>query len=212
MSEYRTPRQLLSRLPLVISLLALVVALGGTAVAAGLAKNSVGTKHLKKNSVSAAKIKRGAVTSSQIRDRSVTERDLAAGVLPPAPTSASVHHVVEPGETMGAVTVAGLRFQPQCASFTSPSRVQAGVLVTSVGGGPDVSHSLSILAGGDAVRLVADGGDLLPVLATYTDEPSAKVVVAEGIVSAGPRPWVRVTIGLRAMRRCQVHLAAVPVG
>ena len=48
---------------LVISIVALIVALGGTSYAAfKLPNNSVGTKQLKKNAVTTAKIKNGAVT------------------------------------------------------------------------------------------------------------------------------------------------------
>jgi hypothetical protein len=55
-----------------ISCLALFVALGGLAVAAGLPKNSVGTKQLKRNSVTAIKIKDGAVSATKIRDGAVS--------------------------------------------------------------------------------------------------------------------------------------------
>ena len=51
----------------VMSCLALFVALGGLAVAAGLPKNSVGSKQLKANSVITGKIKNGAVTGAKIR-------------------------------------------------------------------------------------------------------------------------------------------------
>ncbi len=50
----------------VTSCLALFVALGGLAVAAGLPKNSVGSKQLKANSVITGKIKNGAVTGAKI--------------------------------------------------------------------------------------------------------------------------------------------------
>jgi hypothetical protein len=50
----------------VIASLALFVALGGVAVAAGLPRNSVGTKQLKRNAVTAAKLRKGAVTSAKI--------------------------------------------------------------------------------------------------------------------------------------------------
>lgn len=50
----------------VVACLALFIALGGAAVAAGLAKNSVGTKQLKANAVTAAKIKNGAVNSKKL--------------------------------------------------------------------------------------------------------------------------------------------------
>jgi hypothetical protein len=51
---------------LVVSLLALIVALGGTSYAAfKLPKNSVGSKQLKKNAVTTKKIKNGAVTAKK---------------------------------------------------------------------------------------------------------------------------------------------------
>ena len=50
----------------VTSCLALFVALGGFAVAAGLPKNSVGAKQLKNNAVTTAKIKQSAVTGAKI--------------------------------------------------------------------------------------------------------------------------------------------------
>ncbi len=49
---------------LVISVIALVVALGGVSYAAiNIPKNSVGSKQLKKNSVTTKKLKKKAVTS-----------------------------------------------------------------------------------------------------------------------------------------------------
>jgi hypothetical protein len=51
---------------LVVGLLALFVALGGTAYAIG--RNSVGTAQLKKNAVSTIKIRNGAVTAVKLRD------------------------------------------------------------------------------------------------------------------------------------------------
>ncbi len=52
----------------VMSSLAVVLVLGGgTALAAGLAKNSVGSKQLKKNAVTTAKIKKNAVTGAKVK-------------------------------------------------------------------------------------------------------------------------------------------------
>ncbi|MEX2108364.1 MAG: hypothetical protein WD827_05715 [Solirubrobacterales bacterium] len=50
----------------VIASLALFVALGGVAVAAGLPRNSVGPKQLKRGAVTAVKLRNGAVTSVKI--------------------------------------------------------------------------------------------------------------------------------------------------
>ena len=67
----------------VMSCLALFVALGGLAVAAGLPKNSVGSKQLKPNSVITGKIKNGAVTGAKVRTSTL-------GTVPSAATAQSL--------------------------------------------------------------------------------------------------------------------------
>jgi hypothetical protein len=67
----------------VIATIALFVALGGAAIAAGLPKNSVGTKQLKRGAVNAAKLKRGAVTAGKIRPRAVVAGKLGANAVLP---------------------------------------------------------------------------------------------------------------------------------
>lgn len=51
----------------IMSAVAVFIALGGIAVAAGLPKNSVGKKQLKNNAVTTAKIKKNAVTTPKIK-------------------------------------------------------------------------------------------------------------------------------------------------
>jgi hypothetical protein len=64
----------------VMSTIAVFLVLGGaTAVAAGLAKNSVGSKQLKKNAVTAVKIKSEAVTAPKIKAGAVDGGKLADG-------------------------------------------------------------------------------------------------------------------------------------
>jgi hypothetical protein len=66
----------------VMSSIAVFLVLGGaTALAAGLAKNSVGTKQLKKNAVTAKKIKKNAVTTPKIKNQAVTAPKLAPGAV-----------------------------------------------------------------------------------------------------------------------------------
>lgn len=66
----------------VMSSIAVFLILGGaTAIAAGLAKNSVGSKQLKKNAVTTAKIKNNAVTTEKIKDGAVTATKLGAGAV-----------------------------------------------------------------------------------------------------------------------------------
>jgi hypothetical protein len=66
-------------------LLALCVALTGTAYAATLPKDSVGTRQLRDGAVSAAKIKRNAVSSPKVRNRSLLAKDFKRGQLPRSP-------------------------------------------------------------------------------------------------------------------------------
>lgn len=67
---------------LVVSILALIVALGGTSYAAVTRpRDSVGTRQLKNGAVTGAKIKRGAVTGKAIKNGAVTGAKVAAGSL-----------------------------------------------------------------------------------------------------------------------------------
>jgi hypothetical protein len=73
----------------VMSSIAVFLVLGGaTALAAGLAKNSVGSKQLKKNAVTSAKIKNNAVTTSKIKNGAITGAKVNAGTLGTVPNAA----------------------------------------------------------------------------------------------------------------------------
>jgi hypothetical protein len=66
-----------------IATIALFVALGGAAVAAGLPKNSVGPKQLKRGAVTAKALRKAAVTSPKLAPKSVTVGKLGpSAVLP----------------------------------------------------------------------------------------------------------------------------------
>ncbi|HEY6729996.1 MAG TPA: hypothetical protein VI039_03115 [Solirubrobacterales bacterium] len=67
----------------VVATIALFVALGGAAVAAGLPKNSVGPNQLKPGAVSTAKLKRGAVTAGKIAPKAVVAGKLGANAVLP---------------------------------------------------------------------------------------------------------------------------------
>lgn len=72
----------------VMSSLAVFLVLGGgAALAAGLGKNTVGTKQLKKEAVNAAKIKAGAVNGSKVQDGSLTGSDLNLGTIGTVPSA-----------------------------------------------------------------------------------------------------------------------------
>ena len=111
----RTPRA--SGAPLyavvAISLLALLVAATTTAYAAGLARNTVGTKQLKKNAVTAKKIKKNAVTTPKIRKGAVTADRLKAGVVPPRTVHVARDLVVGPDELVVLIS-GGVQFEVAC--------------------------------------------------------------------------------------------------
>ena len=68
---------------MVVALIALFVALGGSTYAAViLPTNSVGTKQLKNGAVTASKIGKDAVTSTNVKDGSLLATDFRAGQLP----------------------------------------------------------------------------------------------------------------------------------
>jgi hypothetical protein len=82
-------RNVISRRPspaMMVSLLALFVALGGTSFAAvTLSKNSVRSKHIKNGQVKRADLARNAVTSVKVKNGSLLGRDFKAGQLPQGP-------------------------------------------------------------------------------------------------------------------------------
>jgi hypothetical protein len=75
-------RRYLSFENVLVTVVALVVLAGGTAIAASqLAKNSVGSKQLKANAVTAAKIKKNAVTAAKIKAGAVNGKKVKNGSL-----------------------------------------------------------------------------------------------------------------------------------
>jgi len=67
----------------VIATMALFIALGGVAVAAGLPRNSVGPKQLKRGAVTTAKLRKQAVTSGKLAPKSVINGKLAENSVGP---------------------------------------------------------------------------------------------------------------------------------
>jgi hypothetical protein len=73
---------------MVVAGAALLVALGGTSVAAvsQIPRGSVGAAQLKANAVTNPKLASNAVTSAEVRNRSLRRVDFAPGQLPAGPT------------------------------------------------------------------------------------------------------------------------------
>jgi hypothetical protein len=65
----------------VIASLALFIALGGAAIAAGLPRNSVGPKQLKRGAVTPVKIRKGAVIAGKLGPSAVTPGNIGNGAV-----------------------------------------------------------------------------------------------------------------------------------
>jgi hypothetical protein len=74
----------------VIASLALFIALGGAAVAAGLPKNSVGPNQLKKGAVTPKALRKAAVTSGKIAPKAVTAGKLGPNAVLPGNLGAGI--------------------------------------------------------------------------------------------------------------------------
>jgi hypothetical protein len=99
---------------MVVACVALLVALGGTSVAAvgQLGRNTVGTLQLKNSAVTNAKLRNNAVNSSKVAPRSLLRSDFAPGQLPAGPVGpqgpagpAGPAGAAGPAGVIGAITV-----------------------------------------------------------------------------------------------------------
>jgi hypothetical protein len=100
---------------MVVACIALIVALGGTSVAAVsqlVPRNSVGPRQLQFGAVTGPKIRANAVNSSKVANRSLLRVDFAPGQLPAGPTGpqgpagpAGAAGPAGPAGAIGAITV-----------------------------------------------------------------------------------------------------------
>lgn len=148
----RLPRPSLA---LVIALLALVVALGGTSYAAvSLAKDSVLSKHIKNGQVKTADLKADAVTGAKVKDGSLTVGDFSGVQLPAGPAGAAgaagpagpkgdtgAPGIPGPVNTVTVVTSSGAISPGSFGGATAqcPAGKQA------IGGGPDLENVLTMV-------------------------------------------------------------------
>lgn len=127
----------------VVALLALFVALGGSAYAATqLPKNSVGPKQLKKNAVTTAKIKKGAVTGAKI----------ALKTLGVVPSATNADHATSADTANTAKTASSSNTANTANSATSAGHASTvdGLLIfptKRVNAAPDLASSQKIELG-----------------------------------------------------------------
>jgi hypothetical protein len=152
---------------LVVSILALIVALGGTSYAAVTRPhNSVGTKQLKNGAVTGAKIKSGAVTSKAIKNGAVSGAKVAAGsltgrqinasTLGPVPnaTHASTADNATHASTADNATHASTADNATHASTADNASALGGLTANQFvqGGGVDVSGRVTLIEGGGGLQ------------------------------------------------------------
>jgi hypothetical protein len=169
-----------------IGLLALFFALSGTAYAATVPRNSVGTSQLKRN----------AVTSAKVRDGSLLATDFRAGQIPRGP--AGPQGPAGPAGPQGATGAAGPAGRNAVTSIAV--RVSSPVLVAAAGGTATATVScapgeVAVGGGGITANHNAQLTDSFstPAAGTPTgwgvhyrnDQPASDTVVAE-VICATP--------------------------
>ena len=85
---------------MVVAIIALIVALTGTAFAA-LGKNSVGTRQLKAKAVTTGKLANNAVNGQKVASGSLTGADINLGALGTVPTATEASHAGEADSLSG---------------------------------------------------------------------------------------------------------------
>lgn len=138
----------------VIATVALFVALGGAAVAAGLPKNSVGPKQLRKGAVNARALARGAVTSGKLGPKSVVSGKLGPNSVLPgnigngAITSAKIGAgaVIASSIKNGVITTNKLQKEAVTSDKLANGSVTPAKLSSEIGG------TVSTLKSGQTLR------------------------------------------------------------
>jgi hypothetical protein len=179
----------------VIASLALFVALGGSAVAAGLAKNSVGPNQLKKGAVTAKAIRKQAVTAGKIAPKAVVAGKLGPNAVLPGNLGAGIIDTSK--ISAGAVTAEKIKNNVVTTNklntnaVTSQKIAQNGVATSNLGESavtaaklangavtvaklaPEVLNNVSPLKTGQTLRGVFDIGSNNPVVAEAVTERGA---------------------------------------
>ena len=154
---------------MIVACLALLVALGGTSVAAvsQLARNSVGTPQLRTGAVTNPKLRNNTVNSAKVRNRSLLRVDFRPGQLPAGPVgpqgpagpagAAGAAGPAGPAGVIGAITVR-----------TSSSLIPGGTANNAI---PNTARVTATCQGNE--RAISGGtswSDDNPNLALYTME------------------------------------------
>ena len=182
---------------MVVALIALFVALGGTGYAVTrLPANSVGAKQLKKKAVTTKKIRNKAVTSAKVKNFSLLANDFKSGQLP-AGAQGEKGDQGPPGPTFAATTM-GSSFEPPTDPPATPDETSANTIeggrhfdfTLPAGGQVYVRFfiaywGLSCTSGPGRSGLYLDGAPVPKTSRPLAPSPSQTAVESVALISAG---------------------------
>lgn len=179
---------------MVIAIIALIAALGGTAWAAGLKKGSVGSKQLKSGAVTTGKIANNAVTGAKVAKESLTGADIKISELGTVPSathasSADLASALSDGSEKraagcpaGATDIRGVCFDKTLSAKVKGVKAAADACAAKGGWLPTPMQLYS-------VRNVIFLGEGIPpdyaVSDDYYAEPSTKSLYSSIVVDSG---------------------------
>ena len=184
----RTLRRARPSPALVISIIALIVAMGGTAYAGlSVPRNSVGAKQLKKNAVTNRKISNGAVTDSKIAKGTITGDKIKLSTLGTVPsantanTATTANHATtaDNATSAGTATTAG-------NATTVGGKPIRWVLVNATGSIVSQSGGFSIADHPAAGEYIIAAGSTVTGHAIVASDGFASDTSKRGVTVAGP--------------------------
>ena len=174
----------------VTSMMALMVALGGTSYAAGLAKNSVGSTQIKSKAVKNSDLGDNAVTSKKVKNGSLLAADFALGQLPAG--AKGDRGLTGPA---GAPGTPGTTGAPGPAGTVGAARVQFEQAPADLANGANQSYGVFCPAGQQAIAGGGRGDDTLSEETILTNtRPAISSTNTEPPVDNGTFTGWRITV------------------
>lgn len=197
---------------LAVAVLALLVAVGSTSYAAGLAHNSVGNLQLRTDAVTGSKVKDGALTGADLKDGSIGPAELSAGASAPRDVVVSRDLQDTGGSAVTLLTTPDLVLTARCDATDND--------VDLVARDPDEGSALEVYgilsqfttSGATTTQPYLNGA--LQVTSSAT-EGLRGVSIFEGTVRNGTRPWLHVSatvtvVTFPAVDYCTVRFVGTP--
>jgi hypothetical protein len=175
---------------MVVACLALIVALGGTSVAAvtAIPRNSVGTPQLRAQAVTGSKVKNGTLATADVKDGTLTAADFLAGQVPSGPTGPQGNP--GPQGATGPQGSPGPQGEPGPKGDPGPSGVVMGN--SAIGGGATPSPATQFF-GATAPATVSHASQRVLVISHSTFGTSASPAYALNLFICYQQPGGPVT-------------------